>query len=242
MLVDLWNDTAPGLGLNNSAEQCDQSGGGSDPEHNPAIGNCSAATITKGVCLLHATPIIDHLNTTDPGNCCAACMANQQCIAWNTNTGSSGRSSGCYLRSKGTPIGPSDPACNGMGIMRGEPTPSPGKHKLPYPTLGPNGEPNPSCTYEDDLFLSRVKSTIMQHDPATPLFFFWAAHTIHAPLQVPKAWYDKYAHISAGAQPDERRRKYLAMVNWLDDAVGNVTALLKSKQMYDNTLIVFSSE
>jgi arylsulfatase A-like enzyme len=59
---------------------------------------------------------------------------------------------------------------------------------------------------------------------------------------VPKAWYDKYAHISAGAQPDERRRKYLAMVNWLDDAVGNVTALLKSKQMYDNTLIVFSSE
>ena len=67
---------------------------------------------------------------------------------------------------------------------------------------------------------------------------FWAAHTIHAPLQVPKPWYDKYAHIN----DDERRRKYLAMVNWLDDAVGNVTALLKSKDMYDTTLIVFSSE
>ena len=37
---------------------------------------------------------------------------------------------------------------------------------------------------------------------------FWAAHTIHAPLQVPKPWYDKYAHIN----DDERRRKYLAMV------------------------------
>lgn len=230
MLVDLWNDTAPGLGLNNTAEQCGAGAEVLDPEANPVIGNCTAATITKGVCLLHATPIYDRLNTTDPGKCCAACKADQRCISWNTNT----KFGFCYLRSTGTPVGPSDPACNGMGIMRGEP---PLRKTLPYP-LGPDGKPNPACTYEDDLFLSRVKTTITKHDPATPLFFFWAAHTIHAPLQVPKPWYDKYAHI----RDDERRRKYAAMVNWLDDAVGNITALLRSKGMYDNTLIVFSSE
>ena len=197
-LVDLWNDAAPGLGLNNSAEQCggggkqqqgdfdpeqlnnddsvddddsDGSGGGgdSDPE-NPIIGNCSAVAITTGVCLLHATPILKSLhNTTNPGVCCTACRADPRCVAWNTNTGASGAHAGCYLRTTGRPVGPSDPACNGMGIMRGEPPPRPQKPNLPYPRL-PSGEPNPACTYEDDLFLARVKQTIKAHDPATPLF------------------------------------------------------------------------
>eukprot|EP01052_Picozoa_sp_SAG31_P073325 SAG31_NODE_32345_length_357_cov_0.786822_1_plen_73_part_10 len=31
-LVDLWNDAAPGLGLNNSAEQCGSGGKEFDPE------------------------------------------------------------------------------------------------------------------------------------------------------------------------------------------------------------------
>ena len=78
----------------------------------------------------------------------------------------------------------------------------------PYP-IKPDGEPNLACTYEDDLFLSRVKSIIMLHDIDTPLFLFWAAHTIHAPLQVPKPWYDKYSHVT----DDDRRRRYLAMVS-----------------------------
>lgn len=186
-LVDLWNNAAPGRGLNNSAEQCGGVGkwqGGdeqldsfddpldddsSDPE-NPIIRNCSAVAITTGLCLLHATPILESLhNTTDPGVCCAACLANPRCVAWNTNTGASGARAGCYLRTTGRPVGPSDPACSGMGIMRGEPPPRPRKPSLPYPTL-PNGEPNLACTYEDDLFLARVKETITAHDPATPLF------------------------------------------------------------------------
>ena len=57
-----------------------------------------------------------------------------------------------------------------------------------------------------------------------------------APLQVPKLWYDRYAHVD-----DEARRRYLAMVNWLDTAVGNVTDALRAREMYDSTLIVFSS-
>jgi hypothetical protein len=141
-LVDLWNDTAPGRGLNNTAEVCGSSPKVMpDPEDNPVIGNCSAATITKGVCLLHATPIFDRLNSTDPGQCCAACKADPRCISWNTNT----KFGECYLRSKGHPLGPSDPSCNGMGIMRGEPPPSPPHRDLPYP-VGPNGDPNPACT------------------------------------------------------------------------------------------------
>ena len=106
----------------------------------------------------------------------------------------------------------------------------------PYP-VDANGHPKTGCRYEDELFLGRVIETIANHDVSRPLFFFWAAHTIHAPLQVPKPFVDKYLFID-----DLRRRRYLAMVHWLDSAVGNVTALLKQKAMYDNTLIVFSSD
>ena len=56
------------------------------------------------------------------------------------------------------------------------------KGALPYPTTA-TGEPDPACTYEDALFLSRVVDTISAHDVATPLFFFWAAHAVHTPLQ-----------------------------------------------------------
>lgn len=80
-------------------------------------------------------------------------------------------------------------------------------------------------------------AAIEAHDPSIPLFFFWAAHTVHTPLQVPKLWYDRFEHVD-----NEPRRKYLAMVNWLDTAIHNVTDLLKTKQMYDSTLIVFSSD
>ena len=41
---------------------------------------------------------------------------------------------------------------------------------------------------------------------------------------------------------DDRRARYLAMVRWLDTAVGQTVDLLKQKDMYDNTLIVFTSE
>ena len=82
-----------------------------------------------------------------------------------------------------------------------------------------------------------ILAAIQAHNKSTPFFFFWAAHTIHAPLQVPKLWYDRFEHVD-----DARRRKYLAMVNWLDTAIGNVTDLLKARQMYESTLIVFSSD
>ena len=32
------------------------------------------------------------------------------------------------------------------------------------------------------------------------------------------------------------------MVRWLDAAIGNVTDLLRERDMYDHTLIVFSSD
>lgn len=59
----------------------------------------------------------------------------------------------------------------------------------PYPVTA-SGTPIPAseCTFEDSMFLDFVLDTIEQHDLSKPMFVFWAAHTIHAPLQVSQAF------------------------------------------------------
>lgn len=91
------------------------------------------------------------------------------------------------------------------------------------------------CRYEDQLFEQQVIQAIRKKDPR-PLFFFWALHIVHAPLQVPKAYLDKFAAVA-----DWRRRRYLAMVNYMDTAVSRVVGEMKMQDMYDNSLIVFSA-
>jgi len=98
-------------------------------------------------------------------------------------------------------------------------------------------KPNGTCVYEDQLFEGRIKATIRSHDPSEPLFLFWATRTVHGALQPPDEEYEKFSFIDVAS-----RRKYHAMVSWVDGAVGRVVDELKTKGMYDNTLIVFSSD
>jgi arylsulfatase B len=94
-----------------------------------------------------------------------------------------------------------------------------------------------NCVYEDGLFTNRVLSVIKNHDPATPLYIYWAPHNVHEPLEVPESFLNKFSFI-----PDPYRRLYQAMVNYLDTNVGLVVDALKAKGLYDNLLIVFSSD
>ena len=56
----------------------------------------------------------------------------------------------------------------------------------------PDGE---ACSYEDDLFESRVHRIVQNHaNLSKPLFVFWASHIVHGPLQVPDAQLAKFSH------------------------------------------------
>lgn len=63
------------------------------------------------------------------------------------------------------------------------------------------------CRYEDSLFRDYIVNAIEQHDVTRPVFLFYAPHIAHEPLQVPRDYYNRFAHIES-----ESRRRYAAMV------------------------------
>jgi hypothetical protein len=79
----------------------------------------------------------------------------------------------------------------------------------------------------DETFSEFVLETVTKHDPTTPIFLFWAPHIVHSPLQVPKEYLDLFGFI-----PDWRRRRYHAMVAYMDSKVGMLVNLLKQKGMH----------
>lgn len=85
-------------------------------------------------------------------------------------------------------------------------------------------------------------NAVEKHDPADNLFLFWAPHIVHAPLEVPSEFFLKFRMAEATDKPNHERQLYHAMVNFADTAIGNLTDLLKSKGMWEDTVVVFSAD
>ena len=65
---------------------------------------------------------------------------------------------------------------------------------------------------------------------------YFSHSSVHTPIQAP----DKY--MSAYSSLDKKRATYLGMVTGVDDTIKQVTEALKAKGMYDNTVIMFTSD
>ena len=91
--------------------------------------------------------------------------------------------------------------------------------------------------YEEALFEERLMQIVSEHDTTTPLFLYYPAHLVHAPLQVPDRYIEKFKFID-----DKARQQYHAMVKYLDDVIGNLTTALKKRGMWDSLLLVTSSD
>ncbi|XP_078659954.1 arylsulfatase B-like isoform X1 [Branchiostoma floridae x Branchiostoma belcheri] len=92
-------------------------------------------------------------------------------------------------------------------------------------------------TYSAYLFSGRAVDIVNKHDQSVPLFLYLPFQNVHAPLEVPKRFEDMYANVE-----DENRRKLLGMVSALDEAVGNVTMAMKKTGLWDNTLVIFTTD
>ena len=91
--------------------------------------------------------------------------------------------------------------------------------------------------YSANLYVDKAKEAIDNHDKSKPMFLYVAFQSVHSPLQVPDDYMKPYAYIS-----DSNRRHYAGMVAALDEAVKNITEHLQNTEMWDNTLLVFTTD
>lgn len=85
-----------------------------------------------------------------------------------------------------------------------------------------------------------------------PFFLYYASPIPHLPLQAPKRWVDFYQKKFGDESPYPGgrgyfpnytpRATYAAMVSYLDEQVGELVEKLKAEGIYENTLIVFTSD
>lgn len=77
-------------------------------------------------------------------------------------------------------------------------------------------------------------------DSKKPFFLYLAYNAPHFPVQPPKDWLEKVKKREAGLS--EKRTKLVAFIEHLDYGIGNVINSLKENSLYDNTIIIFTSD
>ncbi|XP_076092526.1 arylsulfatase B-like [Mytilus galloprovincialis] len=91
--------------------------------------------------------------------------------------------------------------------------------------------------YSTHLFSEKVIDIVNNHNSEKPLFIYLPFQAVHSPLQVPEEYVTPYDNIK-----NRNRRSYAGMVSAMDEAVGNITETFKQKGIWNNTLLVFSTD
>lgn len=105
--------------------------------------------------------------------------------------------------------------------------------------------------YSPDLMFGEVISFI-DASAGKPFFLYWATPIPHLPLQAPEEWVSSYSRIFGDEKPYTGEEGYFpvryphatyaAMISYLDDQISRLVSHLKQLGIYDNTLIIFTSD
>lgn len=90
--------------------------------------------------------------------------------------------------------------------------------------------------YTTEAYGARAADWI-DRNSKNPWFLYVPFNAQHAPLQAPKKYLEKFAHIE-----DETRRYFAAMMAAKDDAVGVILNKIKELGQEDNTIVFFHSD
>eukprot|EP01084_Bolivina_argentea_P160625 279688_1 len=117
--------------------------------------------------------------------------------------------------------------------------------------------------YVESIFAEHVLNTLDNSVNKTkPFFMVYTPHTIHAPLQIPKEWLTNYDNDENNCSTNQQyvfgiypggpnisqpelfhcRSIYQSMVKYIDSVIGNITQKLIDTGLWNNTLIVLSSD
>ncbi|RXJ49930.1 arylsulfatase [Gelidibacter gilvus] len=109
--------------------------------------------------------------------------------------------------------------------------------------------------YSPSLIFDKMMGFI-DENKKDPFFVYWASPIPHVPLQAPQKWIDYYVKKFGDEKPHHfiedkgadyfptryPHATYAAMISYLDENVGKLVAYLKEEGLYENTLIVFTSD
>ncbi|TVZ14692.1 arylsulfatase [Maribacter sp. MAR_2009_72] len=107
--------------------------------------------------------------------------------------------------------------------------------------------------YAPDLMFQELTGFIAQNKDH-PFFLYWATPIPHVALQAPQRWVDYYIEKFGEEEPylsgngngyfshRTPHAAYAAMVSYFDENVGKLVQQLKDENIYENTLIVFTSD
>lgn len=94
--------------------------------------------------------------------------------------------------------------------------------------------------------------SFIKENKESPFFMYYASPLPHLPLQAPKKYVEEYRKIFGDEKPyvgDKGyfpnrypRATYAAMITYLDEQLGDLVSTLKKAGIYDNTIIIFSSD
>ena len=105
--------------------------------------------------------------------------------------------------------------------------------------------------YAPDMMHSKAQKFI-ENNKDKPFFLYYASPIPHAPLQAPQYLIDKYRKIIGDEEPylgnvgyfptRHPRATYAAMIEYIDIQVGEIVEQLKRLKIYDNTIIMITSD
>jgi len=128
------------------------------------------------------------------------------------------------------------------------------------PVLFKNDQPVQTKGYCSDIFTEETINFIRQNQKeksGKPFFAYLAFNAPHAPLQLPKKYYNLYKDLHFKADvfgvfdeavtkmtpvEIEAARKVYGMVTNIDENIGKLIQSLKGQGIYDNTILVFLSD
>lgn len=105
--------------------------------------------------------------------------------------------------------------------------------------------------YAPDLMYDEILKFI-DSSKDKPFMLMWTTNVPHVALQAPEKWVDHYVKKFGDEKPylgesgyfpaRYPRATYAAMISYFDEQIGDLIRELKAKGIYDNTIIVFTSD
>lgn len=90
--------------------------------------------------------------------------------------------------------------------------------------------------YSTFIFTQQAEAVIAAHNDTQRLFLYLAYQAVHCPSEVPESYKTPYANLP------EPRQTFAGMLSCLDEGVGNVTAALKQRGLWEDTLLIVSAD